>query len=156
MATRHRLSPHFVVEEFDCHDGTQIPSSWYPHFEHLAEWWLEPLRVQFGPVHVVSGFRTVSHNTMVGGAVHSVHLVKTPLPGGEVRARSSGSTARRPMACAADVVPARGNPAAWAAWARKMRKAHRHLGAQGRGGVGEYTRSGFVHLDTATLRDWAG
>lgn len=156
MATRHRLTHHFTVEEFDCHDGTQIPSAWYPAFVRVCEWWLEPIRDQFGPVHVVSGFRTVSHNTMVGGAVHSVHLVKTPLPLGEHHPPANVRPERSRMAVAADVVPARGNPAAWAAWARKFRKANRHLGPQGRGGVGEYVASGFVHLDTATLRDWHG
>lgn len=156
MQTRHRFTPHFFVEEFDCHDGTQIPPTWYSAFTRLATWWLEPLREQFGPVHVVSGFRTVTHNRLVGGAPHSVHLVKTPLPGGERRLHAGSAIATFPLACAADVVPSKGDPEAWAAWARKFRGAHRHLGHLGRGGVGLYVASGFVHLDTATQRDWHG
>lgn len=156
MATRHRLSHHFVVEEFDCHDGTQIPEAWYPDFAHLCEWWLEPLRDEFGPVHVVSGFRSITHNRLVGGAQHSVHLVKTPLPQGDRRGRPVTDRARRPLATAADVVPQTGNPARWAEWCRKLRPLHAHLGRRGRGGVGEYVNAGFVHLDTASARDWRG
>lgn len=156
MATRKRLTPHFRVEEFDCHDGTQIPAEWYPDFIRLAEWWLEPLRAEFGPVVVVSGYRTLSHNRFVGGAQHSVHLLTTPLPGGEVTPRRGARAAHRQLAAAADVVPSKGNPTAWAEWARELRRRHAHLGPRGRGGIGTYTASGFVHLDTATLRDWRG
>lgn len=156
MATRHRLSPHFVIEEFDCHDGTKVAPELYPDLEHLAAWWLEPLRSEFGAVTVVSGFRTVKHNASVGGAIASVHLLKTPLPGGGQSGRSGAKKPRRPMAAAADVVPRSGNPETWARWARALRRAHGHLGKEGRGGVGLYVRQGFVHLDTGPSRDWTG
>lgn len=156
MASRKRLSPHFRVEEFDCHDGTRVAESRYPDLEHLCEWWLEPIRSEFGPVHVVSGFRTVAHNRAIGGAVHSVHLLQTPLPRGERRPRPLDPLSPGPWAAAADVIPAKGNPAKWAEWARALRPRHAHLGRQGRGGVGLYVASGFVHLDTGPARDWHG
>lgn len=156
MASRHRLSQHFTVEEFDCHDGNQIPSHWYPDFTRVCAWWLEPLRAEFGPVKVMSGYRTVNHNRAVGGAIASVHLVKTPLPPFEPHRLTGEAPAGRKLAVAADVVCSKGDPARWAAWARKYRKVNRHLGPQGRGGVGEYVAGGFAHLDTASLRDWRG
>lgn len=156
MATRKRLSPHFRVEEFDCRDGTLVSPDWYDDITRLCEWWLEPLRAEFGPVVVVSGFRSLSHNRFVGGAQHSVHLLTTPLPGGDRRPSSASSSRARQLAAAADVVPVKGTPRAWAEWARRLRPRHGHLGKQGRGGVGLYVRSGFVHLDTASARDWDG
>lgn len=154
MASRKRLSPHFTVEEFDCHDGTQVQPEWYDDIARLCEWILEPLRSEFGPVKVISGYRTASHNRHVGGAPHSVHLLTTPLPGGERRPRSSERRSPAPLAAAADVIPSRGSAVAWATWARALRAAHAHLGPQGRGGVGLYVSQGFVHLDTGPARDW--
>jgi Peptidase M15 len=156
MATRKRLSPHFRVEEFDCHDGTQIPEEWYDDFIRWCVWWGEPLRAEFGAVRVVSGYRTVSHNARVGGARQSVHLLKTPLPEGERRPRPGDRHGPPQLAVAADVMPARGNPQAWASWAKRFRAAHRHLGPRGRGGIGLYVASGFVHLDTGPARVWHG
>lgn len=156
MATRKRLSAHFRIEEFDCHDGTQIAAHNYDDVARLVEWWLEPLRSEFGPVVVVSGFRTLSHNRFVGGAQHSVHLLKTPLPGGDPPSSRGASHRSTQVAAAADVVPARGNPKAWAEWSRRFRPRHGHLGKRGRGGVGLYVAGGFIHLDTGPARDWHG
>jgi hypothetical protein len=60
MATRHRLSKHFVVEEFDCHSGERCGEREHNGLEYLCRKFLEPLRARFGPVHVNSGFRTVA------------------------------------------------------------------------------------------------
>lgn len=156
MATRHRVSPHFVIEEFDCHDGTHVAAANHDDIERLAAWVLEPLRDEFGPVHVMSGYRTVSHNRMIGGALHSVHLLATPLPQRERRARDVAARSAGDRAAAADVIPQKGSPQKWAAWLQKHRRAHAHLGHQGRGGIGLYVASGFVHVDTASQRDWTG
>lgn len=147
MAPR-RLSPHFALAEFDCRDGSPVPAAHRAAILHLVEWWLEPLRHEFGRTTIVSGYRTARHNASVGGARASVHMLTTPLP-----SRPAGSATR---AAAADVRCERGRPGDWAAWARRHRARSAHLAREGRGGIGTYLTSGFVHLDTAQLRDWAG
>jgi uncharacterized protein YcbK (DUF882 family) len=146
--TRLRLSEHFVIEEFDCRDGTWVPAGNEGAILHLVTWWLQPMREKFGPIHVVSGFRTPRHNVSVGGARHSVHLLRTPLP-----ARAATSTT---VGAAADVVARSSSSRAIAAWARRHRGRNEHLAEHGRGGVGEYAEAGFVHVDTGPLRDWRG
>jgi hypothetical protein len=142
--TRRRLTRHFIVEEFDSHDGGRVPPEHYAALEHLCDWLLEPLRSDFGAVQVLSGYRTYAHNASVGGARLSVHLLRTPLPG----RRTDSST----NAAAADVRCATGAPPQWARWARAERRASDHLATRGRGGVGLYPS--FVHLDTGPARDW--
>jgi hypothetical protein len=141
---RSPLGQHFVIEEFDSHDGARVPARDEGAIAHLVEWWLEPLHAFFGPVTVHSGYRSPAQNRAVGGVRYSVHLLRTPLP-----RRGTSSTTR---AAAADVTCATGNPAMWAAWAREHRHRHAHLMAYGRGGIGHY--STFVHLDTGPARDW--
>ncbi len=143
---RNPLSPHFVIEEFDSHDGARVPHRQEHALVHLCEWWLEPLRGFFGPVTIHSGYRTPAHNQAVGGARSSVHLLRTPLP-----LRGAGSTR---AAAAADVTCATGSPAAWATWAEQHRRRFPHLAMRQRGGIGLYPS--FLHLDTAPLRDWDG
>ncbi len=113
---------------------------------HLVEWWLEPMRAFFGPVTVHSGYRSLARNELVGGAARSVHLLRTPLPR---RAHLS-----RTPAAAADVTCATGSPSGWAQWAEQHRRRSEHLAGHQRGGIGHY--ASFVHLDTASLRDWDG
>jgi uncharacterized protein YcbK (DUF882 family) len=144
--TRRRLSPHFVIEEFDSHDGAHVPAEHIEAFQHLVDWWLTPLRSQFGPVTILSGYRSLAHNASVGGARKSVHLLTTPLPRPYGRSRS--------RAAAADVTCAEGSPADWSRWAGVERQAQEHLGERGRGGIGTYIT--FVHLDTGPWRRWAG
>lgn len=148
MASRKRISRFFVMEEFDSRDGQRVPRHAEDDIERLVEYWLDPLRRKFGPVHILSGFRSEAHNAAVGGASQSVHKLKTPLPGR--RARSAA------LAAAADVL-VRGHSAAEVhAWALQQRRRSPYLASKGRGGVGLYVRSGFVHVDTAGLRDWRG
>lgn len=72
--TRPAVSPHFASHEFDCHDGTLWPEWARPRLHRLVQGMLEPLRTEFGPVTIVSGYRTPGHNRRVGGARHSRHL----------------------------------------------------------------------------------
>jgi hypothetical protein len=74
MATRHRLSPHFVVEEFDCHNGAKVMKRDYKGLEYLCKTYLEPLRRKYGSVTIDSGFRTAAYNRSIGGATKSFHI----------------------------------------------------------------------------------
>lgn len=122
-ARRRRLSPHFVLAEFDCHDGTKVPSACVAKYERLCRELLEPARREFGECHCNSGFRTTQHNDHVGGAPRSFHLC---VPG---RA-----------GVAADVRFARGRPRDW----------YELLDRLGAGGLGLY--DGYVHVDTRRVR----
>lgn len=139
--TRLLLSTHFRVEEFDCHDGTRVPASAHAALKTWCRVWGEPIREAFGPVRVTSGYRTTTYNRSVGGAPASFHVYTL----GSLRG------------VAADVVPARGTPALWAAWAKRHYEVGTTwpLGAS-RGAAVPYPRSGFIHLDTGPRRTWAG
>lgn len=130
--TRHRLSTHFVVEEFDCHDGTKVSSREYAGLEYLCRQFLEPMRRKFGPCTVHSGFRTRAYNRRIGGANNSYHIYNI----------HDGNDQ------AADVSFRRGTPEQWGAYANAIRRKKRG----GRGGIGIYRRSRFVHID---IRDYA-
>jgi uncharacterized protein YcbK (DUF882 family) len=113
------LTPHFRTEEFDCHDGTPVPAYAYDALRHLCRGWLEPLRRAWGPVTIISGFRTPEHNRSVGGAPGSYHVYRATRAG-----------------VAADVRCARGRPADWK---RTLERLEAH-------GLGIY--SAHVHVDT--------
>ncbi len=130
MASRHRLSPHFTVEEFDCHDGTKVQKRDYAGLEYLCRTYLEPMRKKYGVVTVLSGFRTRAYNAKIGGASKSFH-VYTEHDGNDQ---------------AADIRCQRGNPVQWRStlnWIRTNKRG-------GRGGLGLYGT--FCHID---LRDYA-
>jgi uncharacterized protein YcbK (DUF882 family) len=135
MATRHRLSDHFVIEEFDCHSGERCGSREHNGLEYLTRKFLEPLRAKFGPVHINSGFRTVSYNRGVGGASNSFHIY----------------TAHDGNDQASDVTCQRGTPKQWHAFLANIRATKRN----GRGGLGLYPT--FVHVDIRDEKaDWRG
>src|SRR4051794_37144855 len=135
MATRHRLSKHFVVEEFDCHDGTKVQRRDYDGLEYLCRKFLEPLRAKYGEVKVHSGFRTQSYNRKIGGARTSFHIYTIHAGNDQ----------------AADVSCARGTPKQWHAFLSKIRANKRG----GKGGLGLY--STFVHVDIRDYKsDWRG
>lgn len=113
-----RLSDHFTSREFTCHDGTPAPQSWLIDAQRLCIHYLEPLRQSFGPVTIVSGYRTQEYNRQVGGAPASYHTKIRGRPG-----------------AAADIRCARGTPAAW----------HRFLDDYGVEGLGAYPAH--THLD---------
>lgn len=114
-----RASTHFRYSEFDCHDGTPCPQWAHHSVSHLARYYLEPLRQRFGPVTVISGFRTAEYNRQVGGAPESFHVYELGRQG-----------------VAADVACARGGPQAWAALLERLSVP----------GLGLY--DGHVHADT--------
>lgn len=135
--TRHRLSRHFVIEEFDCHDGTRVKSREFAGLEYLCRQYLEPLRRQFGPCKVHSGYRTRAYNQQIGGAPNSFHIY--PAHDGNDQA--------------ADVSFAQSNASQWHAAANAIRNQKRH----GKGGLGLYIASNFVHIDIRDYRaDWRG
>ena len=70
------ISPHFCFEEFACHDGTPYPAEWIDERLRPLGTALERLRAELGerPVHIVSGFRSPSHNAAVRGAKKSQHV----------------------------------------------------------------------------------
>lgn len=113
-----RLSPHFTSAEFTCHDGTPAPASWLVDAQRLCIQYLEALRAEFGPVSIVSGYRTQSYNRKVGGAPASFHT--------KIRGR---------VGAAVDLRCRRGSPSAW----------HAFLDARGVPGLGLYP--GHVHAD---------
>lgn len=146
MPTRHRISKHFVIEEFDCRDGTRVPLAAVTGLIHWAHYFGEPMRERFGLCTVQSGYRTPAYNERIGGAPMSVHLMRTPLP----RRVPNSPT----LAVAADVSFATGSAVSWAHWAQTLRHRNPHLAKRGRGGIGRYVTSRFIHLDTGPLRDW--
>lgn len=137
MATRRRLSTHFVVEEFDCHDGTKVQPRDYAGLEFLCKTFLEPMRAKYGKVTVLSGFRPPAYNRKIGGASKSFH-VYTIHDGNDQ---------------AADIKCARGTPRQWHSSLNWLRSRKRN----GKGGLGLYVVSGFCHIDLRDYKaDWRG
>lgn len=121
---RHtKLTEHFRWAEFGQRDGTLPPRTAFPAYRDLCARFLEPLRALYGPVSVVSGYRTRAHNASVGGAPASRHMPSV-----------------EPGAVAADIVCARGTPAEW----------HAALDRLNPGGLGLY--AGHVHVDNRRVR----
>lgn len=118
-----QLSPHFHSREFRSHDGAPTPAGYLRELRFLCVCFLEPLRVEFGPVTIHSGHRSRSHNDHVGGADRSRHL---DLPG------RAGA--------AADLSCRRGTPREW----------YRFLDEDDIGGLGLYETH--VHADTRRER----
>lgn len=70
-----KLSENFSREEFDCHDGSEVPDNLLPNLHKLVLQVLQPLRTAWGqPLQVVSGYRSPAWNERVGGAANSTHL----------------------------------------------------------------------------------
>jgi uncharacterized protein YcbK (DUF882 family) len=134
MATRHRLSKHFVVEEFDCHNGTKCRPADYKGLEYMARQHLEPMRKKYGPVKIMSGYRTRAYNAKIGGASRSYHIYP-----------------EHPNDQACDIICQRGTPVQWHStlnWIRKHKRG-------GKGGLGLYKK--FCHIDLREYKaDWRG
>lgn len=75
-----KLSKHFSLWEFTASQtATRLGIDNTPTDEHLdnliqlCQFVLEPIREQFGPVHVSSGYRSPQLNVAVGGSTTSQH-----------------------------------------------------------------------------------
>ena len=69
-----RLTKNFNLSEFDCKDGTEMPSELLANVLELAEN-LQVLRDFVGvPIKINSSYRSLSHNANVGGSKSSQHL----------------------------------------------------------------------------------
>lgn len=121
--TPPRISPHFVVSEFACHDGTPVPAAAIRPLTALCVRYLEPLRAEFGRTTIVSGHRPTRYNAEHGGAPRSQHVY-----------------GKHGFGVAADVVCERGRPTDW----------FRFLDALGAGGLGLY--DSWVHVDNRNSR----
>ena len=66
-----RLAPSFTVREFRCRDGSDTIM-----VDQALPVLLQAIREHFGrAVVITSGYRTAAHNTAVGGAKSSQHLL---------------------------------------------------------------------------------
>lgn len=114
-----QLAPGFKVREFRCRDGSDAIM-----IDQTLVVLLQAIREHFGkPVTITSGYRTAAHNTAVGGAKSSQHL----------------------LGRAADIQVQDTDPLAVAAYAESL--------MPGWGGVGRYPvkpgrARGWVHVDT--------
>jgi vacuolar-type H+-ATPase subunit I/STV1 len=124
-------TPFFVVAEFDCHDGTPVPTASIPALKAAVQAYLLPLRSAFGSVHINSGFRTLTYNASIGGASMSVHVY-------------NASWQRSPWAVAIDHVAAGASPSQVQDW---------HEGHTHPDGMGHY--SSFTHVDNRNRIGWA-
>ena len=132
----NKLSPHFKATEFYTHDGTPCPVKARAAMVALCRDFLEPLRAKFGTCLVLSGYRHERYNQAIGGARHSQHVYEQSFE-----------------SVAADLRFERGSPTQWATEAKRLRTAKRN----GKGGVGLYVRSGFIHVDNRNFKaDWTG
>ena len=130
------LTAHFKASEFNCHDGSYVPTTARPALIRLCRNFLEPMRTKFGACLVLSGYRHELYNARIGGARHSQHIYEQGFE-----------------SVAADLRFAKGSPAQWAAEAKRLRASKN----RGKGGVGRYDRSGFCHVDNRLYKaDWTG
>lgn len=87
-----RLSPHFTLRELTRTSHRYIdntaPDQIVERLRRLCELYLEPVRAEFGPLWITSGYRCPELNAVIGGSKTSAHM----------------------YGCAADFVPMRETP----------------------------------------------
>lgn len=135
-----KVSAHFRYAEFYCRDGTPFPAADVNlrALERHCKVLLEPMRARFGACHVMSAYRHRVYNASIGGVPDSFHIWDD-----DMRRRYP----------ATDLIFATGTPNQWGVEARRLMVASNG----GKGGVGIYTRQGFVHVDLrAYVASWRG
>ena len=66
----YKISEHFTLGEFMCHNGTDIVK-----FDTQILKMLEKLRAKYGgKIAIISGYRPTGYNASIGGAVNSAHI----------------------------------------------------------------------------------
>lgn len=124
-----RIGKFFDLSEFHSSDGAHVPQRARRQLQLLVREYLDPLREEFGPVTITSGYRTAIVNRRVGGASRSFHRYDLP----------------RRWGVAADFTAARGRPSDW----------YTFLDRRGAGGLGLY--DSFVHVDNRRVgARWRG
>lgn len=69
-----KLTDNFWLEEFGCKDGTPVPQHLMTNVQKLADN-LQVLRNTIHePIFINSAYRTVEHNSKIGGSMRSQHL----------------------------------------------------------------------------------
>src|SRR4051812_34489316 len=135
MKTRKRLSKHFTVKDFACHDGTRVQPRDYNGLSYLCRVYLEPLRTKYGTVHINSGYRTRAYNASIGGGPNNFHIYTIH------HGKDQAAPGTRPG----------GRPPHWHRPPPPLRRRERN----GKGGLGLY--STFVHVDIRDYpADWTG
>jgi len=69
-----RLTNNFRLSEFDCKDGSEMPSQLLPNVLELAESLQELRNVLNSPIRINSAYRSLEHNSKIGGSQSSQHL----------------------------------------------------------------------------------
>jgi len=69
-----RLTKNFKLSEFDCKDGSEMPSQLLPNVLELAESLQELREVINSPIKINSAYRSLEHNSNIGGSKSSQHL----------------------------------------------------------------------------------
>ena len=70
-----RITENFSLSEFDCKDGSELPTALLPNVLDLADN-LQVLRDYLGvPISINSAYRTLEHNRNIKGSKNSQHLL---------------------------------------------------------------------------------